>query len=111
MVKELFQEAWIKPSAFGVVIPVNSLECCRCTVQRWSHWRRGRFQIHLETRRRIASMKGHTDLVLTVAFSPDGSRIAPGSRDKTVRIWDVQTGRQTQGYHGHEDKVVSVLFL
>ena len=49
----------------------------------------------VETRQQIASMKGHTMCVLTVAFSPDGSRIVSGSVDKTIRIWDVQTGSQT----------------
>jgi len=66
--------------------------------------------LHIETRRHIASMKGHTNVVLTVVFSPDGSRIASGSWDKTVRIWDVQTGRQTQKHDGHEGGVVSVVF-
>jgi WD40 repeat protein len=48
----------------------------------------------VKTRRRIASMKGHTSAVWAVAFSPDNSRIASGSDDKSIRLWDTQTYTQ-----------------
>ena len=32
-------------------------------------------------------LTGHSDAVWSVAFSPDGHRLASGSRDGTVRIW------------------------
>lgn len=44
---------------------------------------------------------GHTNTVLSVAFSPDGWYLVSGSRDKTVRIWNVTTGEPLQTLEGH----------
>ncbi|KAF5339470.1 hypothetical protein D9758_015328 [Tetrapyrgos nigripes] len=47
----------------------------------------------------------------SVAISSNGSRIASGSRDKTVRIWDAISGKAIgQPFEGHEDEVNSVAF-
>ncbi|OQV10217.1 WD domain-containing protein, partial [Cladophialophora immunda] len=49
-------------------------------------------------------------LVNNVVFSPDGSRVASGSDDKTVRVWDVQTGECQHTLEGHSDWVRDVVF-
>lgn len=40
-----------------------------------------------------ATLQGHTYGVRSVAFSPDGAKIATASMDKTAIVWDVTTGR------------------
>ncbi len=37
---------------------------------------------------------GHSDLIDSVVFSPDGKMLASGSADKTIKLWDVATGRE-----------------
>jgi len=45
-----------------------------------------------------------------VAFSPDGQRIASGSHDKAVKIWDATTGQEVLTLEGHISEVTSVAF-
>jgi eukaryotic-like serine/threonine-protein kinase len=47
---------------------------------------------------------------VAVAFSPDGTRVATGSRDKTAGIWDVATGNQVVALEGHLGNIGCVAF-
>ncbi len=58
----------------------------------------------------LRTLKGHTDAVECLAFSADGKRLASGSQDRTIRIWDVATGECVQTLHGHREAVMSVAF-
>ncbi|MCF2147701.1 serine/threonine protein kinase [Desmonostoc muscorum LEGE 12446] len=55
-------------------------------------------------------LSGHAWAVLTVAFSPDGKVLATGSDDKTIKLWEVNTGQLISTLSGHSWSVVSVAF-
>jgi len=72
-------------------------------------------QIHLicaQTGERISSgrlgLTGHWAYVRSISWAPDGKRLASGSNDKTVRIWEVATGTELSQLTGHSDPVRSV---
>ncbi|KAH7180158.1 hypothetical protein DER46DRAFT_640400 [Fusarium sp. MPI-SDFR-AT-0072] len=58
----------------------------------------------------LQTLEGHCDSVNSVAFSADGQRLASGSVDKTVKIWDAATGAYIQTLEGHAASVNSVTF-
>ena len=58
--------------------------------------------------RSAAVLTGHTGEVTAVAVAPDGSWLASGSRDGTVRIWDVASGRERGALTGHTGEVTAV---
>ena len=45
----------------------------------------------------VLTLAGHSDPVRSVAISTDGKRVVSGSSDKTVKIWDVETGTEVSG--------------
>jgi WD40 repeat protein len=55
-------------------------------------------------------LTGHKLWVQSVAFSPDGRRLASGSHDNTIKVWDPATGQQLQELDGHKSDVESVAF-
>lgn len=61
---------------------------------------------HLDRR----TLAGHRGTVWSVAFSPDGSRVASAGEDCTVRIWDANSGQQVSVLNGHEQPVRNVVF-
>ena len=59
----------------------------RFTILLWEVWEDPRRQKHI-------ILKGHTKRINALAFTPNGHRIASGSDDRTIRVWDASTGTQ-----------------
>ena len=56
------------------------------------------------------TLTGHTAVVVSVAFSPDGRTLASASEDDTIGLWNINTGVKKKEFHGHTDYVSSVAF-
>jgi ribosome assembly protein 4 len=60
--------------------------------------------------RASSTLEGHSEAVLSATFSPDGSMLASGSGDTTVRIWDLNTETPMYTCEGHKHWVLFVAF-
>ena len=54
--------------------------------------------------------KKHEDIVWGVAFSRDGKYVASASKDKTIKLWNPEDGKELKTFKGHTDSVYSVAF-
>lgn len=54
--------------------------------------------------------RGHRAAVRTVAYSPDGKFLATGSRDNSIKLWQLGTGREIRTFLGHVNPVNVVAF-
>lgn len=53
---------------------------------------------------------GHSAEITCAAFSPDGRYLVSGSQDKTLRLWDVESGKELITFSGHTDVINAVAF-
>ncbi|RZF33966.1 hypothetical protein LSTR_LSTR012086 [Laodelphax striatellus] len=55
-----------------------------------------------------SSLPGHSEAVISVAFSPDSKHLASGSGDTTVRFWDIMTQTPRHTCQGHKNWVLCI---
>ena len=58
----------------------------------------------------VRTLESHKSQVTSVVFDPRGDTLAIGSRDTTVKLWDVQSGMLLHTLKGHKGHVMSVVF-
>jgi WD40 repeat protein len=64
----------------------------------------------IESKPRTGRQASHSGVVTSVAFSPDGSILATGSHDQTIKLWDATTGHELTALRGHTGNVYAVAF-
>ena len=60
--------------------------------------------------RERAILRGHRNMVISVAFAPDGKTLASASFDKTIKLWSPDTGEQRAELKGHAALVLALAF-
>jgi WD40 repeat protein len=60
--------------------------------------------------REAATLTGHDSRIGCLAYSPDGKRLATGSSDQTVKLWDPTTGQELLTLTGHTGHITGMAF-
>jgi WD40 repeat protein/tRNA A-37 threonylcarbamoyl transferase component Bud32 len=82
------------------------LDACPEDLRGWEwHYLRRLFQV-----RQLATLTGHEDAVMAVAFSPDGARFVSAGADGVVQVWDRQSLQAVLRLRGHTAAVTAVAF-
>jgi len=63
-----------------------------------------------DTIRPDKTLKGHSDIVNSVSFSPDGKILASASRDGTIILWDLASGNRIKTISGYSYSINFVFF-
>jgi WD40 repeat protein len=85
-------------------LAAHYLDDCQWNLRGWEHrylWSR------INAKQTLA---GHTAMVWSVAYSPDGRRIVTGSGDRTAKVWDAETSGEVLALKGHRGEVHGVAF-
>jgi WD40 repeat protein len=99
----LAQQAWEQNNLVRLRELLNETQDSPDRGFEWYYWQR---QAHLD----LMTIRGHSEAVYGVAFSPDGARIATGSWDGTAKVWDAASGRLIRTLKGHPTEISSLIY-
>ncbi|HLC15964.1 MAG TPA: WD40 repeat domain-containing protein, partial [Thermodesulfovibrionia bacterium] len=66
--------------------------------------------LDFQTGQVVRLLKGHENVILSLAFSQDNRLLISGSGDNTAYIWDAATGQSLHHLQGHSDNIYAVAF-
>jgi WD40 repeat protein len=58
----------------------------------------------------LARLFGGSNPFLTLAYSPDGKWLASGGYEKTIQIWDVESGKELRRWRAAEENIIGLVF-
>lgn len=83
-----------RPLEAGSSVPENHEE----TIKLWE----------VSTGREVRTLRGHSEVVNSIVFSPDGRYALSGGTDETIKLWEISTGREIRTLRGHSSAVYSL---
>jgi len=83
-----------RPLEAGSPLPENHEE----TIKLWE----------VSTGREVRTLTGHSEVVNSVVFSPDGRYALSGGTDEVIRLWEVSTGKEVRKLKGHSSAVYAL---
>jgi WD40 repeat protein/tRNA A-37 threonylcarbamoyl transferase component Bud32 len=89
----------------------TTLAACTAGIERVLIREPGEIKLwNLRTGEETLTLQGNFRAVGSVAFSPDGKRLASGGADRSVRLWEPVKGQEILALYGHLNAVTSVAF-
>ncbi|MBX7133085.1 MAG: AAA-like domain-containing protein [Fimbriimonadaceae bacterium] len=101
----LAQSEWEDSNLARVVALVNEARDSPYRGFEWYYWEHA---IHPKSQ--LLTIHGHSENVLSLAFSPNGGLVATGSMDGTAKVWDAETGKELLTLKGYPGDIYSVAF-